>query len=190
MGHDSRNSYWPTPPEVTRALLAAHPPPDGSTVLEPSAGSGAIVKELVAAGYPVHAIEINAAYEQHLVDAGADIVRIRDFLTVNQWPFATAIVGNPPWDPTSALLAHVRHAVALRPQYCALLLPVRFLGSRQRGQWLAEHPPRALFPLYPRPRFIGGGGKEECAWMIWCDREEVTDPIRALDIERWRRAYD
>jgi hypothetical protein len=49
--------YYPTPSWVTRAILQ-HLPIAGS-VLEPCAGDGAIVRELLAAGAEVDAIELD-----------------------------------------------------------------------------------------------------------------------------------
>ena len=61
--HDDQGAaYWPTPAWCTQLLLQEHPPPKGSLVWEPSAGRGAIVRELVAAGYEVWAIEQRAEW--------------------------------------------------------------------------------------------------------------------------------
>ena len=157
--------YFPTPAAAVRALLDACPPPPGP-VLEPSAGEGHIVRELVAAGYPVEAVELRQECRGALIAAGAHAVEIADWLSVAAHKRPGSIVGNPPF---SAALEHVEACLGTGAGYVALLLRLGFLASQRRAEFHARHPVSALYPLARRPSFSGDGKTDQydVAWFVW-----------------------
>jgi hypothetical protein len=165
----SPKALWSTPAWVTQALLRVDPPTT-HVVLEPSAGEGAIVAELLDRWFEVCAIEVRAARP-----ANPALERctwhVGDVLTMDlprqQQPFS--IVANPPWDPPEIMLAHVSHYLGLGARYVACLLPLRFFDADARCELLKQYPVTNLYLLRPRPRFGGphGGGTDPVAWWVW-----------------------
>lgn len=176
---DGALEHWATPRWCTERLLGVHPPPT-STVVEPSAGKGAIVRVLAEHDYRVHAFEINPHRRQTLKDAGAESVDIDDWLSYKTGGLVS-IVGNPPYRPAETMLAHVKHCLSVRAQYVALLLPLSFLsgGSGRRAFWVEQGGPHSLYFFSERPKFAGAGGQFECAWFVW-DRNVLGRKIGML----------
>lgn len=117
--------YFPTPaPVVQRLVELAGLKPD-MEVLEPSAGSGAIVSAAAKAGAVVDCIERDPGYAGALADTGAArTVRVADFLGVPPEQRYDRIVMNPPFTK-GADMAHVTHALRfLKPD--GLLVSVMF----------------------------------------------------------------
>jgi predicted RNA methylase len=106
--------YFPTPaPIVERMLKAAHLQP-GMLVLEPSAGTGNIVRALINAGAHVIAVELDPnnclVLERDREISGGLDVKQGDFLSYN-WPDKfERIVMNPPF-ARQADIRHVMHAL-------------------------------------------------------------------------------
>ncbi|MBI5478135.1 MAG: hypothetical protein HY906_04725 [Deltaproteobacteria bacterium] len=175
-------AFWPTPMPVTRELLVQHPPTGLTLILEPSAGDGAIVRVLLAAGYEVAAIERRRRCRQVLRALTAH-VRIGDFLKVNVESFlATAgvvrdangvlpigIIANVPFNPAKTMLAHVERIISLGVQYTALLLPATFRHSKQRAKFNRAHPPNGIYHLELRPSCSRDGRKgfRDLTWFVW-----------------------
>ena len=94
------DDLYETPPEAVRALLRVERLP--YRIWEPCAGRGAIVRELVAAGHDVCAMDL-VAYEG--ADPGIE-TRI-DFLMERRAPLGfTCIVTNPPFKLADAFVRH------------------------------------------------------------------------------------
>lgn len=112
-------AFYPTPPEVAHKALAGLDLPyhKDAHVLEPSAGDGAIVRELLKAGAKVHAIEVHPhrvavlkAIVPRALHARSQLqVQEANFLQIRATPMFTHVVMNPPFCGTH-WMAHVRHA--------------------------------------------------------------------------------
>jgi predicted RNA methylase len=106
--------YFPTPPAVVDRLLELADVRHGMDALEPSAGTGNIVRALIDAGAHVTAVEIDpnnclVLQRQQEITGGLDIKQ-GDFLTYN-WPDRfDRIVMNPPFAKNVAP-AHVLKAL-------------------------------------------------------------------------------
>src|SRR5581483_641290 len=74
--------WYPTPADVVEEMLGMAYIQPGLEVLEPSAGEGAIVRPLVAAGCAVDCVELHAGRAETLRDLGARKVWAMDFLTM------------------------------------------------------------------------------------------------------------
>jgi hypothetical protein len=101
--------YFPTPPNVVDRLIELADLRPGMDVLEPSAGRGAIVSRLHAAGCKVTCIELLADNAAHLTDAGAHQFLVADFLAVGPMRGFERVVMNPPF-AKQADIRHVMHA--------------------------------------------------------------------------------
>ncbi len=88
--------FFPTPPEVIDLILQIACPLENS-VLEPSAGNGAIAKAVLefASGNTVDCLEINPMCRENLKKAGLNVVG-EDFLTWNPKPY-DFVIANPPF---------------------------------------------------------------------------------------------
>lgn len=133
---DARTEYFPTPaPVVQRMISAAGYPGDGVTVLEPSAGLGAIARPVAALGASVDCIELNGQLAGKLRQAGYT-VRCADFLEVEPAPAYDRVMMNPPFGG-QADIRHVTHALGfLKPG--GLLVAVMSAGAEFRQDKTAE----------------------------------------------------
>jgi predicted RNA methylase len=108
--------YFPTPGAVVQRLIELADLKPGMTVLEPSAGRGAIAGPIAALGCHVDCIELQRDNALAISDAniGRDLA-VGDFLTWAQGPVYDRVVMNPPF-ARQADIAHVTHALGfLRP---------------------------------------------------------------------------
>ena len=113
------NDFYPTPRDVTRALLRVEgqylanvcPGP----VWEPCGRGGAILRELRAAGFATVASDI--------VADPAEGVSPADLLALKQ-PFAAKVVTNPPFALAAEMIVHL--LARLKVDYLALLLKSQF----------------------------------------------------------------
>ncbi len=100
-----------TPDHVAKYLVSLVNPQTGDVVLEPSAGNGAIVRAIKQhnAGVKVFSFDINNKYKRLLIDAGADVVVIRDFISIPVYAKFTSCISNPPFGNGIDLQAHFDH---------------------------------------------------------------------------------
>lgn len=121
------SQYFPTPAAVVARLVELAEIEPGMTVLEPSAGRGAIASELTARGAVVDCIERDPEHAAALQETGlARKVDIADFLTIPAAPDYDRVVMNPPFTG-GADVQHVRHALRfLKPD--GLLVAVMSWG--------------------------------------------------------------
>lgn len=165
--HPNRAAYefYPTPPEATRALLAAHC--FEGDVWEPACGQGHISKVLVEGGYSVVSTD--------LVNHGYGTPE-RDFLAETK-PLARNIITNPPYGRGLAD-AFCKHALQLTQQTggsVAMLVAVQSLCHPTRTPFFHQHPPTVIYALdectcWPngvpvsRDRAIA---KQRYCWLVW-----------------------
>lgn len=102
--------YFPTPPLVVKRLIELAKLERGMTVLEPSAGQGAIASAVAAEGCTVDCIEVQEDNATVIFDAGyANLVLVRDFLTTEPGTGYDRVVMNPPFARQDDI-RHVMHA--------------------------------------------------------------------------------
>lgn len=163
-GHRRAMDFYPTPPDVTEALIKelyhtglAY---EGQEVWEPAAGDGDMVRELRRQGLDVH---------------GSDIREGHDFLTMTallngagyQW-----IITNPPF---SAAEPFIRHAMDLTPRV-AMLVKAQFFHAAKRIWLFYETRPGLILPLTWRPDFTGRGGSMlDMIWVVWHPEATATE---------------
>jgi hypothetical protein len=154
---------YETAPEAVE-MLVRHVPLQGP-VLEPSAGRGAIVRELRRNGLKVHASDL---YD-HQAEAALEIEIGVDFLSMVSMSGCRSIVMNPPFRDAEA---HVRHALQLLPDggTLAVLLRMTWIAAKGRAD-LLKHCHAAIIAgrlkmLPPGTQDRGHSGTTDFAWFI------------------------
>ena len=159
------NEYYPTPPEATRALLAAETF-EGS-IWEPACGEGWMAKELSKAGYFVIATD--------LIDYGFGEGGL-DFLHAER-PMAKHIVTNPPYG-SGLGDKFLRQALAMIEQTggrVAMLLNLSSLCHPSRHESFIRRPPTVIYALdecicYPNGipnEHIKRVNNQRYCWCVW-----------------------
>jgi phospholipid N-methyltransferase len=126
---------FPTPPAIAEQMIDAAAIEPGQRILEPSAGTGNLVKALpnIRPHGTLTAIEINTELARHL-EASADRVIAGDFLEQRPedlGPF-DRIIMNPPFE-RGADIRHIRHAIGfLKPG--GRLVALCAAGPRQEAE--------------------------------------------------------
>jgi hypothetical protein len=151
----AEHDFYPTPAEVTRALvpeIADFP----ATIWDPACGDGAIVLELERGGFTVVGTDIvQRGYGEGGIDFLTESVRRAD-----------AIVTNPLFGELASRF--VEHTLALEVPYIALLLNVNFWHAKARAALFDRRRPDAILPLTWRPDFAGSARPYfNCIWTVW-----------------------
>ena len=161
---------YETPAAAVEMLLRHVPLRD--PILEPSAGRGAIVRELRRHGLQVRASDL---YD-HGAEAGLGIETGVDFMSMTSMSGCRSIVMNPPFNDGDA---HVRHALRLLPYQgtLAVLLRLNWMAAKGRTD-LLRHYHTAIIAgrlkmLPPGVKDRGHGGTTDFAWFIM-SREIVS----------------
>ena len=162
----SERDFYPTPDEVTRALLDLLRLPKNITIWEPAAGEGDMAKTMRNAGYNV--IE-------------SDILTGSDFLT-EPCKECDWIITNPPFDIADKFIE--RCAEHQRP--FALLLKSQYFHARKRYELFCDHQPTLVCPLTWRPDFLFKKHTKRSAplmdviWCVWVQDKACTTIYRPL----------
>lgn len=173
------DDFYPTPPEPTRAILAAEAArlAEFPLIWEPACGDGAMVREIRAAGHRVVATDLR--------DRGCDGASVADFMAMRE-PLAPAILTNPPYDLCNWRDGRARwitHALdTLGVSYMALLLSWNWpAAGGLSGVW-ARNPPARVYLMRWKIDFTGAGAPPMLSgWFIW-DREARGECVlRMLD---------
>jgi predicted RNA methylase len=105
----NKNGYFPTPKPIVQKLIVLAQLSDGMTVLEPSAGKGAIADQLRVIGFEPYCCEILPENIKVLKEKGYQV--FEDFLKWNK-PEFDRIIMNPPFEMQADIM-HVTHAFNL-----------------------------------------------------------------------------
>lgn len=142
--------YTPQPlaDAIVSALVADGHLSRGQWVMEPSAGKGAFVRALEAAGMSVVSVDIDP-------EAHAKVTS--DFVSVPVGEYdLDALVGNPSFSCAEEHVRHARKLVERHGGVVAFLLRLAFLEGKARAAFWAEHPAAHVYVLSERPSFTGG----------------------------------
>lgn len=156
------DDFYPTPPEVTQALLRRYPRLAEEWIWEPAAGDFAMAAELEAIGAEVSATDINPRSPR---------VGRHDFLdsrTIST-PF-TAIITNPPFNLAAKFIERAHFLARNSPSlsFVALVLKSTYWHAASRTTLFRNWPPTAIHPLTWRPDFMGRGAPTmEISWAVW-----------------------
>lgn len=157
--------FYPTPPDVTVALLDFLQLPEWFTVREPAAGDGAMSRVLENRFHKV--------ISEELAPEGYGTGGV-DFLGPNSVARADAIITNPPFG-----LAEKFILTALqRAPVVAMLLKSQYWHAASRAYLFEQHPPAWILPLTWRPDFMngerGGAPTMEVQWTVWIKGQTDT----------------
>ena len=142
------SDFYPTPPEVTFALLKFLRLSTQTHIWEPACGDGHIVNVMKAMDYQV---------------IGTDIQSGDDFLIVQPMD-CDWIITNPPFRLAEPFIK--RCAEHNKP--FALLLKTQFWNAAKRYRMFQELTPTWILPLTWRPDFTGEGqAMMDMAWNVW-----------------------
>lgn len=152
--------FFPTPVALATRLCADVP--SGSLVLEPSAGTGRIVRALRARACPVIACERDPKMREELVKMGAVVSPCDDFMDMNLTTRPDAVVMNPPFCKVGKgdHLDHVRHAFdLLKPGGLLISILPSSVEFRQDRRYVAfrEFFDNAKFTRLPPDSFRESG---------------------------------
>ena len=160
------NDFYATPPWCTRAILRELRSVSLSTVLDPCAGDGAIlrvVREFNPLGLCL-GLEIHSVRAQLAGMSGAE-VEIRDSLTAKAWPASSAIVTNPPYSLASEFVVRALREREGSP--VIMLLRLSWLEGQERAPFHRANP-SDVYVLPRRPSFTGNGTDSSAyAWFVW-----------------------
>lgn len=152
------SDFYPTPPEVTVALLDFLRLPKNTVIWEPAAGEGDMLKAIRARGYGT--------------SFGTDISEGFDFLSPDI--FKRLFVGFD-WIITNLPFARaeefIRKAASLGKPF-AFLVKSQFWHAKRRLPLFDEFPPSYILPLTWRPDFFfkddhGGSPLMDVMWCVW-----------------------
>ena len=162
--------YDPTPPEATRAFLAAEGArlrEIGGAIWEPAVGGGHMAGELQRHGFDVLGSDV--------VDRGWPGVDLRSFYDFTTAP-ADIIITNPPYCEISARDGHgrwLKHVEALGVRYAAFLLNWDWIAARINGmdELHSRFPVSRAYVCCWKIDFRGGGSPpQRNGWLVW-DRD-------------------
>jgi len=159
--------FYPTPPDVTTALLDFLQI-DPCYIWEPACGDGAMAKVLSAAGHNVLGTDLRE-------DSGYGEGGI-DFLTYNLSPetgipfnavYNDWVITNPPFKHAADF---IEKSLQIAPNV-AMLLKSQFWHARRRYDLFQKHRPSWILPLTWRPAFLeaerGSSPLMDVIWVVW-----------------------
>lgn len=156
----SETDFYPTPPDVTDALLLLLELPKTTVIWEPACGEMDMVSALQSAGHTVIATDLK--YGQ-------------DFLT-EALPECDWIITNPPFRVSDKFIERcVEHGKPF-----ALLLKSQYWHARKRYDLFFNHAPAYVCPLTWRPDFLFKKHEKRSAplmdvmWCVWIPGSEGT----------------
>lgn len=182
---DRRESdFYPTPPDVTVALLEWLDLPDPAhhtTIWEPACGDGAMSNVMRGYGFRVVASDIRTEGIDPLGTGGKDFLAFQpagwryNLEYVDPMPPTMWVITNPPFNLAEEF---IRKALATTPNV-AMLLKSQFWHAQSRAKLFGEHPPSAVLPLTWRPDFLagekGGAPTMDCLWTVWGGKRGAAD---------------
>lgn len=141
--------YYPTPPDVTVALLDFLQIPKSATIWEPACGEHAMADVMCERGYTVYATDIRDGV---------------DFLTTDIPSGVDWIITNPPFSLAEDFIERCTdHHVPF-----ALLLKSQYWHAAKRANLFMRYPPSYILPLTWRPDFTGQGASlMDVMWCVW-----------------------
>lgn len=181
--------FYPTPPDVTHALLDFLQLPAGTTAWEPACGDGAMSCVLEARGFKVRSTDLRE-------DSGYGVGGV-DFLAQAPTPETRCdwVISNPPFKHA---VDFIRCALSHAPN-AAMLLKSQFWHAQGRLSLFEELSPEWILPLTWRPSFLekerGNSPLMDVIWVVWMNGTTTTGtkfrPIRRpIGDKRLRKITD
>ena len=154
------SDFYPTPPDVTRALLGFLNLERGTGVWEPACGDGAISKVLTDNGLCVFSSDLRL--DSGFGKADVNFLEIPLDARCPDW-----IITNPPFALAEEF---IRHALTFTPRV-AMLLKSQYWHAKKRAALFEERPPSDILALTWRPAFLeaerGKSPLMDVVWVVW-----------------------
>lgn len=162
-----KDDFYPTPPEVTVALLEVET--FVGSIWEPACGDGTMARLLATKGNKVAGSDLNPR------GYGTKA----DFLAIRPRPMQnTSIVTNPPFGKVAQQF--IEHGLAFQPRKMALILKSSYWHADTRHDLYERCQPARIYKLTWRPDFLGlGRPTMEVMWCVW-DRDHVGETTHHL----------
>lgn len=153
--------FYPTPENVTEALLNFFPELTGKRILEPACGDGAMARVLSWN---------NDVIASDLRDSGYGIPNI-DFLTGYEDDYFDAIITNPPFNVADDFIKRSLE----RADFVGMVLKSQYWHAKKRLRLFNDTPPSYVLPLTWRPDFTGEGASlMDVTWTVWIKGDTIT----------------
>lgn len=156
-----QSDLYPTPPEVTVALLQFLNLPKNTTIWEPAAGEGDMLYAIRACGYgSSFGTDVSEGFDFLSPDV------FKRLLTGFDW-----IITNPPF---SLAEDFIRRAAEIEKPF-VMLLKAQYWHAAKRMALFEEIPPSYILPLTWRPDFFfkeresgdSGSPLMDVMWCVW-----------------------
>lgn len=162
------SDFYPTPPEVTQALLDFLKIEAGKRIWEPACGEGHMVEVFETNGYKVRATDLQTG---------------TDFLTTES-NHSDWIITNPPFSLSEQF---IRKCAEYNVPF-ALLLKSQYWHAAKRVALFSEITPAYVLPLTWRPDFLfkkrgTGSPLMDVIWCVWIPGEKNTAYIPLIKPE-------
>ena len=150
------DDFYPTPPDVTEALMRIEK--FSGPIWEPCCGDGALAKIIENHGYDVFGTDINPrgyGLKGNLFEF--------DYTYYN-------IITNPPFrlDNNKDVSDVIKHFMKFECPKIALLLKSTYWHAKSRLKIFDEYTPTWIYPLAWRPDFLlKGRPVMEVSWVVW-----------------------
>lgn len=154
--------FYPTPPEVTIALLDYFKFKPNCRILEPACGDGAMSKVLESYNQRVTSSDLRIS---GYGSSGVDFLKSYDGERFN------AVITNPPF---SVAEEFIKKSLTLAP-FVAMVLKSQYWHAKRRQDLFKEFPPAYVMPLSWRPDFLGSGSSlMDVIWTVWVKGDTLT----------------
>lgn len=170
--------FYPTPPDVTVALLRWLNLTYGTKVWEPACGDGAMSRVLMEYVGESNVLASDLREDSGFGRGGVNFLKCVPWVTTTYSP--DWIITNPPFDVAAAF---IEKALSFTDNV-AMLLKSQYWHAKSRIHLFEKHPPAWVLPLTWRPAFLeserGTSPLMDVSWMVWRKGETETrfEPIR------------
>lgn len=154
--------FYPTPADVTIALMDYFKFKPDCRILEPACGDGSMSKVLESYGYRVTSSDLR--------DSGYGTPDV-DFMGSYGDAKFNAVITNPPFNVAEKFITH---SLTIAP-FVAMVLKSQYWHAKKRQDLFHNHPPSYVMPLTWRPDFLGGGASMmDVIWTVWIKGDTLT----------------
>ena len=163
--------FFPTPPNVTIALMEFLNLPKETVIWEPACGQGHMSKAIESLGYNVISTELDeTGYGKNGINFLTCEIRECDF-----------IITNPPFNIS---VEFIERAFLLNKPI-ALLLKSQYWHAQKKAKIFNKYKPKYVLPLNWRPDFHfgkkGGSPTMECLWTVWDSKPSKITEYQVLE---------
>jgi hypothetical protein len=159
--------FYPTPHEVTRALLQKLKLDQSIKIWEPACGEGHMAEEIKLFG---HSVESTDLFDRGYGEYGVDFTK-----QINnrgcQW-----MITNPPFSEAESF---IKTAASMSLDGFALLVKSQYWHAKKRIPLFKKYRPSMILSLTWRPDFMfgerGGAPTMECLWTVWTKGSTRTE---------------